>query len=329
MPEPASLFRRPLGLALAGGGALGAWQAGALDSLVRAGLRFDKIVGFSAGALAASAMALGRVRELVQRWREVDGQRILRFSPRLSPLSFFSGEPIWNSIQETWDDAQARREARCEFTVVGLDAETRIPAYWSFSPSNGRWDGPLAKRLMASCAIPKIFPPVPIDGRVFVDGGVPGKEPLSFAALAGCRDVIVLEMVRRAELGRSFWSPARRWDQFGRELVRGLMDEGVSSLQALPEAPRVFRVGPSAVLDYSALSFRSRHCAPALNLGLADGAALLAAPERALVADRLVLQPAAPAPARPGLPWAIAAGAAIALGAGYLALRSRRASAGT
>lgn len=264
-----------MGLALAGGGALGSWQAGVLEALTSGGLSFDKVLGFSAGALSGAAYFLGCQEELLSRWRAIDSHRILRFSPRLSPLSLFSGGPIWESVRHAFDEESAKRAGRCDFLVVSL-REDGLPVYSRFSPGGLRgWDGPLDARLVASCAIPIIFPPVRIQEasgpQLYRDGGIPGREPLSFAGLAGCRDLIVVEMVRPEEPGPSAWGPIARREQKARVSVREQMNRGVLSLASLSQPPRVFRLFPSKILDFTMLSFRERHCGPALELGLADG----------------------------------------------------------
>ena len=60
--------RGPLGLILCGGGSLGAWQAGALKELDRAGVRFDAVLGFSAGSLNGAAYSLGVLDLALERW---------------------------------------------------------------------------------------------------------------------------------------------------------------------------------------------------------------------------------------------------------------------
>lgn len=276
-------FRRPLGLALCGGGALGAWEAGCLAALSRAGLVFERVVGFSAGALCGAAYFLGREEDLLQEWRQISRRRVLRLRPRLKPLSLFSSRPLREAVGSWGGEPRAKLMGRCELTVVSLCADDGIPAYARFTPrGEGGWDGPWEDRLAASCAIPWVFPPVVLSEgghpRRYVDGGVPGSKPLSFDCLKGSADVIALDLVRPEEMGRGRWGLGRL-DQRLRETVRRQMDDGLDALPGLPGPPRLFRLAPSRVLDYLSFDFSSRGCTPAVELGISDGERFLNSPE--------------------------------------------------
>lgn len=278
-------FRRPLGVVLAGGGALGAWQAGFLGVLTRRGLGFEKILGFSVGALTGAGYFLRKQSELIERWRDVDRHGVLRLRPRLRPFSLFSGEPVWAATRYAVEEAAVREEAPCELIVMCLRSDDGVTRYFRFAPRpNGGRSAALQSCLVASCAIPWVFPPVLIreDGLFgrFVDGGVPGREWMRLDALADCKDIIVAEMVRPEETGRHRWSLLGRYDQRAREICREQVNRGIESLRRFLPPPRIFRVFPSRRLGYSMLAFRSRHCGPALSQGMADAEVFLENPER-------------------------------------------------
>ncbi|MDP2865947.1 MAG: patatin-like phospholipase family protein, partial [Elusimicrobiota bacterium] len=75
-------FKRPVGLFLCGGGALGSWQSGALAELVRQGLHFDVVAGFSVGALNGAAYCYNKTGELRQVWRDMKPESVLSLKPR-------------------------------------------------------------------------------------------------------------------------------------------------------------------------------------------------------------------------------------------------------
>lgn len=280
-------LRKPLGLFLAGGGAWGAWQAGVIDALVRGGLEFDKILGFSAGATVGAGYFLDRLPELLDRWRNPDRDRVMRFSPRLNPFSLLSDAPLWESVVNAHDHIALSRPARGELIVVGMGFDDGLPVYWRFTPGGARgWDGPLHKRLVASMAIPVVFPPVKIEEndrvRTYVDGGARGKEWMRGDSLSGCRDVIIIEMDHPGRPRRKSWIKIPGL-KTGPSANRGHIKSVMDSLQAGPEPPRLFHFFPTRALEYSTIAFRSRHTSPAVDQGIADAAHFLQDPQRFLI----------------------------------------------
>ncbi|MGH8947514.1 MAG: patatin-like phospholipase family protein, partial [Acidimicrobiia bacterium] len=56
--------------------------------------------------------------------------------------------------------------------------------------------GPLIEALLASSAVPALFPPVEIDGEHYYDGGLVNSVPLARAVELGAKDVYVLQVAR-------------------------------------------------------------------------------------------------------------------------------------
>jgi predicted acylesterase/phospholipase RssA len=283
-----SPFRRPLGLALAGGASLGSWQTGAVHELThKLGVHFDAVLGFSAGALNATGYFLDRLQETHDRWLALERAKLLRFSPRIFPPTLFSGAPLLEQIQAARDEEHAKANGRGRLVIVSTSRTERRRIYAVFDhKQEGRWDGSLVEHLAASCSIPMIFPPVTTryQGRphTLVDGGVSIAERFSFKELAHCKDILVVEMVRPEEMGRPIPRFAIKSDQEGRETSRRLMDEGIASLKDLKDGPRVFRLMPSRELEFGMLSFKSRHMEEALHRGAEDARAFIAGLRRAL-----------------------------------------------
>ncbi len=295
-------FPGPLGLALAGGGAHGAWQAGAMRALTDSGLEFSKVLGFSAGALSGAGYALGLQDVLAEKWRRVDFEPVLRVKPTFRPFALCSAQAIWDSVAHTQDEEAAKKKINCELTVVALRTAQDESEYARFTPggANG-WDGPLQTKLAASCAIPGIFPRVVLDrpGQeplVYMDGGVPGKEWMRFDNLAGCPTVLALQMTRPDEVGKFCLFPWTRFEQTGREVCFRQMASGIDSLLSRPDAPTVFRLYPSKRLAMSQLAFKSKPCVAAMEQGRGDAEAFLKNPEPFRVRQT------SPAPSAIGVP---------------------------
>jgi len=269
-----------LGLFLQGGGALGAWQAGALETLVAAGAGFDSIMGYSVGVINGAALAFGRLPEAMERWRRLDG-RALKLKPRLKPFALCSPDALRDFFDFERDDARAKAAIKIDFTVVTACLSEGAALNARFSPGGGVWDGPFVEHAAASCAIPLVFPPVDVHFRGrpvrLLDGGVPVGAPPDFSPLARCPDVLVLEMVRADEVGRRELLPWRAIDQSAREVGRRLVDRGLKTfLEGENAPPRVFRLAPSRRLAPMMLDFRSPGLKEMLALGARDAAALLA-----------------------------------------------------
>lgn len=244
-------LRRPFGLFLCGGGALGCWQAAFLRGLDAAALAADAVMGVSVGALNGAGHALGLGAECWGRWARTDGG-IMRLAPRLWPFALFSSRPIREHIGAS-GERELRARLRCPLTVVSLTKVDRRRVYGRFMPAgSGGWDGPIRDHLVASCAIPGVFPPVSLDYRGrrlrLVDGGLPSPEALDLAPLAGCRDIAIVDPCRTPDT----------WLELGPR---------VRALQSAAEPPRVFWIAPRRPLDFGLFDFR----AASLRRGLAQG----------------------------------------------------------
>lgn len=277
-------FRRPLGLALSGGGAHGAWEAGLLAAFERAGVRFDRVWGFSAGALNAAAWFLDRVEVNTSIWTRLDERRILLPSPRHWPRSIFTDEPLRSMLRLWVDEEKARASGRGSLHIATLCVDDNQPEIAHFEPGV-RWDGPLSERLVASCAIPYVFPRVTIGfngtARTYVDGGVPGQKLLDLSPLADCADIVTASVVRPEETAQwECWNPLRALNLRGKKVVHRQMTAAIESVlsDGHGRKRRVFSVVPSRPLTFSFLDFDGPKCREAFGLGVRDAEALLRSP---------------------------------------------------
>jgi NTE family protein len=179
---------------LAGGGSRGAVQVGMLEELIRRGIMADRVFGASVGAINGASYAgnptLEGVEHMATIWRGVKGTDIF-------PRGTFDGP--WAFLQKrTSVHANSGLRAIIE---AGIDYENledaAIPVEvvtTSLTDGRERWItyGPAVEAILASSAIPSIFPPVTIDDDVLVDGGVVNNVPISRALAAGCHRIYVL-----------------------------------------------------------------------------------------------------------------------------------------
>lgn len=179
-------------LVLSGGGMNGAYTAGVLKGWTQSGTRpqFDVVTGISTGALVAPFAFLGPEydAELERLYTSMRREDILR--PRLPVFdSIGSSEPLERQIAvratpEVLQRIAYRHRLGGRLYVGTTDLDTKRLVIWDMGAIAAR-NSPesrmlFQKVLLASCSIPGLLPPVPIDveidGRRFtelhVDGGV-------------------------------------------------------------------------------------------------------------------------------------------------------------
>src|SRR5574344_1021171 len=71
------------GLALQGGGAKGAYQAGAIKALEQRGIYFDCVTGTSIGAINAAFYASNNLESMYKLWKSIDSKEIFGFESKI------------------------------------------------------------------------------------------------------------------------------------------------------------------------------------------------------------------------------------------------------
>jgi NTE family protein len=179
---------------LAGGGSRGAVQVGMLTELTARGIRADRVYGASVGAINGACYAGNPTKEGIDHmadiWRKVKGTDIFPRGALDGPWAFLQKRNAVHSnsglraIIEAGVDFENLEDAAVPFELVTT----------SLTDGRERWigHGNALDAILASSAIPSIFPPVIIDGDVLVDGGVVNNVPISRAIAAGCTRIYVL-----------------------------------------------------------------------------------------------------------------------------------------
>lgn len=203
-------------MVLGGGGVAGiAWMTGLLLGLAEAGADLrgaDRMIGTSAGATVAAQLGSGVALPMLYA-RQVD--------PSLQPPELMPAPGLFDRFllritalieagdaaallremgrlaleAETVDEPARRRviEARLPspdwpaqaITIVAVDAQSGETRLFDRDGDVG-----LVDAVAASCAVPGVWPPVSIDGRRLVDGGIRSTDNLDLAA--GAERVVVI-----------------------------------------------------------------------------------------------------------------------------------------
>jgi NTE family protein len=176
----------PCALVLSAGGMFGAYQAGAWKALAES-FQPDLVVGASAGALNGWAIAGGcSPVELCATWTERASADLMHLHfPVLPWRGVFDSAPLYKKVDEFFE----RFQPRMPFATSIVE----VPRFRQVCVSGDRIT---PAHLRASCAIPFGYPPVRIDGKYYVDGGLLAAVPLWAAVQMGATSAVVIDVLQ-------------------------------------------------------------------------------------------------------------------------------------
>jgi NTE family protein len=170
---------RKVALILSGGGARGAFQVGAeMYAREAKGYQWDIIAGVSVGAMNAAMLAMRHYTRLLELWDHISSDKVYTGGFNLLSLikiifgakSFYDVEPLKKLMQSEF-------EAGNVIDDLHVGAVSLISGeYVQFTKESME----LSKAILASAAIPVVFPPVDVspDYPAMVDGGVRNLTPI-------------------------------------------------------------------------------------------------------------------------------------------------------
>jgi NTE family protein len=199
--------RRPtIALALGGGGARGGAHLGVLKVLQENHIPIDYIVGNSMGAIIGGFYCAGVPIDDIRRMMQ-DGSMRKAYTPmalapkvvlagisKLSPFKgknpyagLFSGKSFRKFLAKNLPKPDMQfSDTKIRFSAVA----TNLIDGQAYRIS----EGPLAIGMQASSAIAPLIKPVPIDDKIYVDGGVRANTPASAARDTGA-DIVIAVLV--------------------------------------------------------------------------------------------------------------------------------------
>jgi len=201
-----------IGLVLSGGGAKGLAHIGALKVIEEAGIQIDYIGGSSMGAIVGALYASGySATQLDSIFHEINFNILIQDEVPRSAKTFYEKEETekyvltlpFDDFKISFPSGLSKGQniynlmARLTMHLGNIQDFSKLPIPFFCIASNIETgeevvldSGSLAKAVSASGAIPSVFSPVKIDGKLLTDGGVTNNYPVSELRERGA-DIII------------------------------------------------------------------------------------------------------------------------------------------
>lgn len=179
------------GLVLEGGGMRGLFSAGVMDVMMETGIRFDGIIGVSAGAAFGVNYKSGQVgRALRYNVDYCQDKRYCGIGSLLKTGNLFNTEFCYDEVPLKLDvfDFDAFERDPTAFYITCTDVESGKPVYHEY---RGRADHGF-DWVRASASLPVVSQMVEIDGRKLLDGGIADSIPVAYFERIGYTQNVVI-----------------------------------------------------------------------------------------------------------------------------------------
>jgi len=240
-----------IGLVLGGGGARGFAHLGVLRALAEANVPVDWVGGTSVGAIIAGlvaqrvpvADALAQCKEHFSALKD----------PTLPVVALLAGRRIRAKLDRVFG-AAAIEDLPLPYLCVSTNLSRAAQAVHE--------DGPLARAIRASIALPGVLPPVNLGGDLHVDGGLVNNLPIDvMAAKPEIGTVLAVDVSADVEMKTS---PDREFEASGWRMLW----ERINPTIARSEMPSIMSLLTRSALVASVYLTRERRTAEAASLYL-------------------------------------------------------------
>lgn len=186
-------------LVLSGGGGRGAFECGVIEKLTELGWQPDALVGTSIGSMNAALWALDGTEGVSRMWNEIRTRDMNRFL-RLRPWNSLLDRDAWKRTLEKYVPEERLAGVRTPLYIVTTNLRTAHPVVYTNSDYYDHKKKHLYRRvkainhghLLASSAIPYLYPPAPSQDDPHWDGAVMYNSPLRPAVHSGAEEIMVV-----------------------------------------------------------------------------------------------------------------------------------------
>jgi NTE family protein len=228
-----NVSRRKIGLVLGSGLARGWAHIGVLRALRRLGLEPDIVAGCSIGSVVGGIYLANKL-DLLEKWAlGLTKKKIISFLDlRLRSGGLIGGQRIMQEIITNIGDLDIGELGK-PYIAVATDLVTGHEIWLQ--------KGRLADAMRASFAMPGVFPPLKVEGRFLIDGGLVNPVPVAACRALGADMVIAVnlnaDIIGKARQPGSSLPTAAGFDLL--KMIDQSGDEGAPTIDSLSR--RVFR----------------------------------------------------------------------------------------
>ena len=241
----------------AGGGSFGAIQVGMLHALVEHGVQPDFVVGASVGAINCAYFAgnptLAGIARLEQLWCGVKRSTIF-------PMTFSRIAGLFSRSPSLVDSGGLRDLIAQHLPYSALERAALPIHVVATEQLHGNSvclsSGPAVDAILASCAIPAIFPPVRVGNQYLIDGAIASNTPVTTAVALGASRLIVLPTGFACALAAS---PTSAIASALHALNMLIAHQLVQDLELMADRVEILTVPPLCPLAASAYDFSRAH----------------------------------------------------------------------
>ncbi len=269
-----------VGLVLEGGGVRGIYTAGVLDVFMEHGLRFDGVIGVSAGATHACSFLSGQKGRSIRFYRKyVSDPRFMSFRSLVKTGDIVGADFCYHELPDKLDvyDHEAFRQNGTPFYAVCTDVDTGKPAYIRLTDLRGQVD-----YVRASASLPFVSRIVEMDGHRYLDGGCADSIPVdAFRSMGYARNVVILtrDAAYRKTQGMNALAKVfyRRYPAFARTLENrhDMYNGQVARAEQLAREGSVFLIRPDRPLEVNRLENDPEKVQLVYDRGCADARAAM------------------------------------------------------
>jgi len=171
----------------------GAFTAGVLDFFLEKNMKFPYVIGVSAGANnGANFVAEQHERSKRIFIKHSQDKRYMGLNRVIKEKSYISMNFLFHDLPYEIDpfDFNTFASSETEFKVVVTECKTGMPKYLSHKDYDPEFF--IKKVLRASSSLPLLCPPVYINGKCYLDGGIADSIPIRKAIADGYKNNILI-----------------------------------------------------------------------------------------------------------------------------------------